>query len=288
MTDEKLARAVSSWLEDTDTPTPDLNRSVRHAMAHVERTRQLGRWWSPPSFRRTQASRPTSDQTSDYQPTHNPATNARTHHGHTPTVLGRTHTMLSPVKAITAGAIVFAIGGAFLIAQPFQQQSSVPGAEADFAPPVEVTGTSASPWGCTETDYEGSFEDNGVDARLFSCSTETGMPWSFTDPRLEGVVTRTNEESYIDLGDGSEMYIAQSAISIENDGGTWHERPRQWLLRDFDFLPDEVIMLDGDGEYEGLVAVLRATGPNGALSDFHGYIIDERMYPPAPENASTQ
>jgi len=37
--------------------------------------------------------------------------------------------MLSPVKAITAGAFIFAIGGAFLIAQPFgQQQSSVPGA----------------------------------------------------------------------------------------------------------------------------------------------------------------
>ena len=47
-------------------------------------------------------------------------------------------------------------------------------------------------------------------------------------------------------------------------------------------------MLDGDGEYEGLVAVLRATGPNGALSDFHGYIIDEWMYPPAPGNASSQ
>jgi hypothetical protein len=40
--------------------------------------------------------------------------------------------MFSPVKAITAGALIFAIGGAFLIAQPFGQQGgSVPGAVTD-------------------------------------------------------------------------------------------------------------------------------------------------------------
>ncbi len=274
MNDERLGQEISDFYRETDVMPPDSKGSAREVAArlpHVEQVKR--RRWRPTWLTRV-----------THQPSPIPASN-----GHTPTVIGRTQSMLSPVKAITAGALVFAIGGAFLIAQPFdQQRGSVPGAEAEFAQPVEVTGTSASPWGCIETDYEGSFEDNGVDARLFSCSTETGMPWSFTDPRLEGVVTRTNEESYIDLGDGSDMYIAQSAFSIENDGGTWHERPRQWLLRDFDFLPDEVIVLDGDGEYEGLVAVLRATGPNGALSDFHGYIIDERLYPPAPENASTQ
>ena len=39
--------------------------------------------------------------------------------------------MFSPVKAVTTGVIVFAIGGAFLIAQPFEQQGSVPGATGD-------------------------------------------------------------------------------------------------------------------------------------------------------------
>ena len=51
--------------------------------------------------------------------------------------------MFSPVKAITAGALVFALGGVLLIAQPFDQQGgSVPGAatDADIVPPVEVTG----------------------------------------------------------------------------------------------------------------------------------------------------
>ena len=51
--------------------------------------------------------------------------------------------MLSPVKAITAGALVFALGGVMLIAQPFGQQGSVPGAETDTEAeaPAWVTGT---------------------------------------------------------------------------------------------------------------------------------------------------
>src|SRR5688572_7328945 len=60
-----------------------------------------------------------------------PATN-----GHTPTVRGRTQLMFSPAKAITAGALV--IGGALLIAQPFQQESVVPSAATDPVPEPSV------------------------------------------------------------------------------------------------------------------------------------------------------
>jgi hypothetical protein len=51
--------------------------------------------------------------------------------------------MFSPAKAITAGALVFALGGVLLIAQPFDQQGGgVPGAATDteFIPPVVVNG----------------------------------------------------------------------------------------------------------------------------------------------------
>ena len=68
-----------------------------------------------------------------YQPSPIPAAN-----GHTPTVIGRTQIMFSPAKAITVGALVFAIGGALVIAQPLGQQgSTVPGAETEVAAPVE-------------------------------------------------------------------------------------------------------------------------------------------------------
>jgi len=48
--------------------------------------------------------------------------------------------MLSPVKAITAGALVFALGGAFVIAQPFGQQGSVPGAGIEDAEGTVTSG----------------------------------------------------------------------------------------------------------------------------------------------------
>lgn len=199
--------------------------------------------------------------------------------------------MLSPVKAITAGAIVFAIGGALLIAQPFDQQVTAPGAATEeFFAPVEVTGTigGGPGTGCRPSDKEGPFEDSGANAALYTCSTETGMNWSFSDPRLEGIVTRINEEVTFAVGEVSDVYLNSTAFSIENDGGVWRERPRTWLLPDgyltFDWLPEEVVVLDGSGDYEGLVAVLRT---NGGLSDFHGFIIDARWMPPPPENAST-
>ena len=70
--------------------------------------------------------------------------------------------------------------------------------------------------------------------------------------------------------------------------GTWRERPRTWLLPDgiatFDWLPQEVLVLEGSGDYEALVAVLRLTD----LSDFRGFIIDARWMPPPPENASAK
>ena len=167
MNDERMQSLLEEEFRAMDTAPSDVDRSTREVLQRKAHVRQRSRWWPFPVFyRRTQS--PTTNDTTHDQPSPIPAAN-----GHTPTVIGRTQSMLSPVKAITAGAIVFAVGGVFLIAQPFGQQGSVPGAEADFAPPVEVTGTSASPSGCTETDYEGSFEDNGVDARLFSCSTET-------------------------------------------------------------------------------------------------------------------
>ena len=138
MNDDQLLREVGSWLLDADPAPPDARESVRQAMARTPQVRQRGRWWPLPILGRT-AGPPTLDRTTDYQPTPIPATN-----GQTPTVIGRTQTMFSPAKAITAAALVFGIGSVMLIAQPFDQQGgSVPGAATDTGPvdPVWVTGT---------------------------------------------------------------------------------------------------------------------------------------------------
>jgi len=282
---------VREWMKRTDADPPDAQQSARQVMAGLPEVRQRRRWWPFPVFYR-KAQTPSSTNTSEHQPTSIPSAN-----GHTPTVLGRTQSMFSPVKAVTAGALVFALGGVLLIAQPFDQQGGgVPGAatDADIVPPVEVSGHVRED-GCSGTDYEGPFEDSGAHAALYTCSTDTGSQWSFSDPRLEGTGTRIVEEVTFELGDVSDVYIASNALSIENDGGTWRERPRTWLMPDgiatFDWLPQEVLVLEGSGDYEGLVAVLRLTGGGrgvGRGSDFRGFIIDARWMPPPPENALTE
>ncbi len=139
MNDERMQSLLDTWYRDRETPRPQVQTSVASVMANVPQTRQRGRWWPLPAFhRKTQTA--TATGTTEYQPSPIPVTN-----GHAPTVIGRTQTMFSPVKAITVGTLVFAIGGAFLIAQPFgQQEGSVPGAQSTFLPGVEVTVTQTS------------------------------------------------------------------------------------------------------------------------------------------------
>jgi hypothetical protein len=277
---------LHDWLDETVGETPDPIEGTQQVMSQIEETPQAGRWLPFLLFRRKAR---TATATTKNQPSPIRALN-----GHTPTVLGRTQSMFSPVKAITTGALVFAIGGVLLIAQPFDQQgTSAPGAATDeFTAPVEVSGASWSwPQGCTAEDYEGPNELAGGDASRFTCSTTAGMPWSMSDPRLEGTVTRINEESYVEWQDRPRFYVASVALNIENDGGSWRERPRTWVMpdgyvgQDTDWLVDETIVLDGDGDYQGLVAVLR--GKDG-LRDIRGFIMDARLLPPPPENASTE
>jgi hypothetical protein len=123
MSDEKSAPVLRSWLKTREVAPPDATQSVAHVMTQVPRTRQRGHWWPLPVFGRGSVAPPAVSSTA-LQPTPIPSM-----HGHTLTTTGRTHVMFSPAKAITAGALVFALGGVLLISQPFNQQGgSVPGA----------------------------------------------------------------------------------------------------------------------------------------------------------------
>ena len=115
--------------------------------------------------------------------------------------------MFSPVKAITAGALVFALGGAFLIAQPFGQQGSVPGVDVDEATtestaPAIVTGNMVE-WGevaqeATETKVDGVDQRRGL--------VREGARFEMDDPRLTGIV------SYESNGDGRTVGDADAVL----------------------------------------------------------------------------
>ena len=268
--DDRLLLDVRSWLNDEDVVLPDAEQAGRLVAAELPETRQLRRTrWSLPTLTRKNSS-PTIDQTTAYQPSPIPATN-----GHTPTVIGRTTSMLSPAKVITAGAIVAAVGGAFLIAQPFQQQGIVPGAADAPTAPVAVTATS----------YAGSCPGDETTETIGAIERTTGgycnPTWDWSDDRLDGKVTwASNDDRYTD---GSGLSIGMLALSFENDEGAWRMRPLPYL--EFPDVLDtgpEVWILDGEGAYDGLTVVL-------VVDEYepHGFIIDGDL-PPAPENASTK
>ena len=121
--------------------------------------------------------------------------------------------MFSPVKAITAGAIVAALGGVMLISQPFEQQGSVPGAETEAIAPTWVTGTMQPVDGsCSET----SSYDGGVSRRRYECT----FTWTSSDPRLTGDVSRPwNEDTY--QTDEGPISVGMDASYLRNDGGGW-------------------------------------------------------------------
>jgi hypothetical protein len=161
--------------------------------------------------------------------------------------------MFSPAKAITAGALVFALGGVLLIAQPFDQQgSSVPGAatDAEAMRPALVTGTMVHHYP-SETD--GRVETS--DARLTGDVTFDATLESIPDPivpDIEGLGAGDVEDF---ARWGAELFWG--SLLIENDAGTWEG---QFVcaptVATHGFEDPCVIELTGGGAYEGLSAVL--------------------------------
>ena len=258
MRDELEAPFLDEWLHDTEATPPDPSEGARRVASQLPHVRQAGRWLPFSLFGR-QAQAPTD--TTEYQPSPIPASN-----GHTPTVIGRTTSMLSPVKAITAGAIVFAISGAFLIAQPFGQQSSVPGAATDSGPvpPVEFSGR----W-----VYSYTIEDG-----------DSGGTWAYvaeemSDPRLAGRISLTGNSSV--LANGATVW--SSAYRIENEEGAWQEVPGMLMNFGQGIASTRTGLLEGEGSYAGLVAIADLAWDLGGVDsafDVQGIVIDAGDLPP--------
>ena len=193
--------------------------------------------------------------------------------------------MFSPVKAIAAGALVFAIGGVMLIAQPFEQQGgSVPGAatDAEGMTPALVTGS-------LEIDlFSGDFNNRGSSPdriTRYELTGETARA-EMSDPRLNGNVTVdwTQDQhwsaEYPDL-EGLDAYFVREpgvavlkwgTVRIENDTGAWEGT----VLETFDVTAEVlagaglnvgVVELVGAGAYDGLSAVLFMRDSNPEMTD---------------------
>jgi len=271
---------LHDWLDETVGPTPDPVEGTQQVMSQVEETSQAGRWLPFPLLHRKAKAK---TRTTEYQPNPIPASN-----GHTPTVIGRTTSMLSPLKAVTAGAVVFAIGGAFLIAQPFDQQGSgVPGAESGVAAaPAWVTATVQFSQNCDFGDT--ATEDGVTQERGMNCQ---GQTWTSDDPRLDGTSNAASNADSFDV-DGQGYSLVTSAIEVFTDEGGWQCTNADRVVSPADTL-HQTSRFDGDrfscvgtGGYEGLSAILVAEWP-GFNNTVEGLIFSGEM-PPMPEFPSSE
>jgi hypothetical protein len=274
MTDKQLGPVVKTWLTGTDRPPADSHRSTSQIMTRLPQREKRRRWWS---FHRgtTAIGLPTTDQTAEYQPTPIPATN-----GHSPTVTGRTQSMFSPAKAVTVGALVFALGGALFVAQPFDQQGGgVPGAEAEAVAPTWVTGDIRFAPGCSGPDSS-EMDGDVLRVRNIECSPQT---WTSSDPRLTAEVARRYNEDTYQVDEGS-ISVGTDTADLRNDGGGWACSTISLLEGSGDTsqrVTGDTVTCTGDGGYAGLSAVLiieqvgRSEGFSGLI--FYGDI------PPLPE-----
>jgi hypothetical protein len=262
---------LHDWLDETVGPTPDPVEGTHQVMSQVEETSQAGRWLPFPLLHRKAKAK---TRTTEYQPNPIPASN-----GHTPTVLGRTQSMFSPVKAITAGALVFAIGGVFLIAQPFDQQGgNVPGAATDTEPVPATWVTGSVVYGmCASPNLT---SQDGVTREQYRCEPQT---WTSSDDRLGGSATIMWNADLYEV-DGQTYSLSAQVWEVRNDSGGWLCRNPDGLNRGSGKYPTavqgtEMLTCVGNGANDGLTAVLVA---NWTTKTIEGLIISGEG-PPLPD-----
>ena len=261
MNDEQMRSLLDSWYRNREVAPTDVNEGVAEVMADVPRTRQQGRWLPFRLFRR-KAQTPTATDTTDYRPSSIPATNGRT-----PTVIGRTQTMFSPVKAITAGALVFAIGGAFLFAQPLDQKGDiVPAASILELPAATVTAT----------------QECNLYATPVTCT------YAASDPRVTGTLTFEFTGDIGSLDSGGVEFLWNDA-TLEGPEGDWtgHYYLMWGYGREVLDGSNAFTVLSGTGAYDGWQYVATSIDPQAdGDADLIGVIYEGELPPYGPLSAS--
>lgn len=260
MNDERLGKEIGAFYRETDVRPPDSQESARQVAARLRRTPQVKRRrWPAAWWLRTTHSTDT-DQATEHQASPIPATN-----GHTPTVIGRTHVMFSPVKAITAGALVFALGGTLLIAQPFGQQGSVPGAatDADDPGPAAYVHGFMFEGDCCGAEVE-TYDDEGN--RLTLRGSVASGNVKMDDARMSGAwEMKLSIDEFPQPGTEERVEIHWGELTITNDQGDWSGAWKSTYDSEQVLEETELALyeLTGTGTYEGLSALLAPTGSAG-------------------------
>lgn len=275
MNEQQMQSLLDAWFRDREVTARDQHEGVARVVASVPRIRQQGRWL-PFRLVHQRAQTPAATDTTEYQPIPTPATN-----GHAPTIIGRTQIMISPVKAVIGGALVFALGSVFLIAQPFEQQGGVPGAEqgADQLSSVFTLTPVGDPLKEGEWVYT-----PGPDGSAEFLDIEWTSLVEASDPRISGTWTEVYDfrgwEAPDDTGLPFSPSVTSGAVRIDNELGAW--------VGTYDGFGSAVgghewIQLRGEGAYEGLTALIQQSNDFVAEVQTYAGVIIPGELPAAQE-----
>jgi hypothetical protein len=103
---------------------------------------------------------------------------------------------------------------------------------------------------------------------------------TMSDPRLDGIVTRTNN---VDLYDDPPVWTWQALWRIETDEGAWQGVETPLVFTDGSRSTTTVVLV-GEGAYDGLIALTEFDHESEGW-DMRGAIIEGEM-PPAPTSAA--
>ena len=163
--------------------------------------------------------------------------------------------------------------------------SSVVAAQADDDGSVSVTHVTGQQTDAREVGFGGYAEVGGVTQGRDLVYEDT-LEWS--DPRLPSAMWITENLDMHDLGDGREAWFWVGSIRLEDEQGAWagEEYGMGEFTGDRPILQPRIMMLRGEGAYEGLTAVLqRRWDPEDVTyhAAVDGYIFEGDLPPmPAP------
>jgi hypothetical protein len=182
----------------------------------------------------------------------------------------------------TASALITAATIA-VISAVATAQSSDPSSTI-IAPPSEFTAHSeCGPYVGNERieRVTGQTEDGDPVVRTERRGDSWHIIWEASDPRLQGTLTlSSSEDSYaVEGASGGPTAISREAIRIENANGAWEDTLLAFTSGD-EASDDQMRLLTGEGDYEGLSALMyQITPPEEAsstcASDHRGIVFEQ-------------
>jgi len=162
--------------------------------------------------------------------------------------------------------------------------SAVAVGQADGDRPVTATFVTGRQTDAREVHGGGYAQVGGVDQNRAAVYEDT-LEWS--DPRLPSSMWISENLDMHYLGDGYEAWVWAGSIRLEDEQGAWtgQENGMGEFMDDSLVLRPRVMMLRGEGAYEGLTAVLqRSWDPDDPTyhATVEGYIFETES-PPMPD-----